>query len=833
MADGKITIDVMLEDGSVKKGIANLKDLEGVTHKASGGFKNMALAMGAVKVASSVFNVLKSSLDGAISRFDTMQKFPKVMNALGFSAEDSKKSIDKLSNGIDGLPTKLDDVVASTQQMTAITGDLEYSTDTVLALNNAFLASGASTDDASRGMQQFNQMLSTGAVDLQSWKTLQETMPLALQKTAEAMGYTGKSAQRDLYSALKEGEVTFEDFNNQLIELGTGTGMLADLAKENSLGIATSFGNLKNSVVKGLGNLIAKFDEIVKKVSGKTIAQNIDSLKGIINDAFSAIAKSMDDILPIIETVKDYFSDFITFVTDNKDVLISAISGIVGAFLTFKMISSVPLIINQVKDSLVILKGAFAFLTSPIGIVVLAIGILVGAFVYLWRTNEEFRNKVIEIWNGILSFLQPIIETIATFITETWENLISWWNENQQSIFNTVQTVWDAIMAFLQPIIQAIATFITETWTALSEWWSTNQDGIFSKIVEIWNGIVEFVTPIIQAVSDFVMEVFGILAEWWSENQELILTTVQTVWDAIKLVFDTVLGLIIVVVQTAIENITAFWEQWGEAIIATVQTAWAFVSNVFKTTLKNILAVVSAVIDQIKNIFELVMNIIKGVTEVALGIMQGDWSRVVGGIKTIASGFKTYITDTFKNMMNLAKELVSNGIEGVKGFFSSLGDINLYAIGEAIINGFLGGLKSAFENVKKFIGGIASWIANNKGPIEYDRKLLIPAGNAIMGGFDKSLKSKFKDVQKNVSGMADDLAYSFNFPQIQAESLILGAKGGSFGSSIVNNTNVTKTINNQPLVTMQVVWKGKEDIRRTMEKMGYIVNVDERGLSGA
>ena len=227
------------------------------------------------------------------------------------------------------------------------------------------------------------------------------------------------------------------------------------------------------------------------------------------------------------------------------------------------------------------------------------------------------------------------------------------------------------------------------------------------------------------------------------------------------------------------------------------------------------------------------MNIIKGVTEVALGIMQGDWSRVVGGIKTIVSGFKTFITDTFKNMMNLAKELVSNGIEGIKGFFSSLGDINLYAIGEAIINGFLGGLKSAFENVKKFIGGIASWIANNKGPIEYDRKLLIPAGNAIMGGFDKSLKSKFKDVQKNVSGMADELAHSFNFPQIQAESLISGAKGGSFGSSVVNNRNVTKTINNQPLVTMQVVWKGKEDIRRTMEKMGYIVNVDERGLSGA
>lgn len=754
MADGKITIDVMLEDGSVKKGIANLKDLEGVTHKASGGFKNMALAMGAVKVASSAFNVLKNSLDGAISRFDTMQKFPKVMNALGFSAEDSKKSIDKLSNGIDGLPTKLDDVVASTQQMTAITGDLEYSTNTVLALNNAFLASGSSTDDASRGMQQFNQMLSTGAVDLQSWKTLQETMPLALQKTAEAMGYTGKSAQRDLYSALKEGEVTFEDFNNQLIELGTGTGMLADLAKENSLGIATSFGNLKNSVVKGLGNVIAKFDEIVKKVSGKTIAQNIDSLKGIINDAFSAIEKSMDSILPIIETVKDYFSDFIDFIINNEDVLISAISGIVGAFLTFKMINNVPLIIDKIKGSLVAFKGVFAFLTGPIGIVVLAIGVLVGAFVYLWQTNEEFRNKVIEIWNGILSFLQPVIQTIATFITETWTALTSWWSENQQSIFDTVQTVWNAIVAFLEPVITAISTFIMEIW--------------------------------------------GIVATWWNENQEQIRATVETVWNTIQTIFKTVLSFIQEYVSVVVGFLKGLWERWGEAIIATVQTAWAFVSNVFKTTLKNILAVVSAVIDQIKNIFELVMNIIKGVTEVALGIMQGDWSRVVGGIKTIVSGFKTYITDTFKNMMNLAKKLVSNGIEGVKGFFSSLGDINLYAIGEAIINGFLGGLKSAFENVKKFIGGIASWIANNKGPIEYDKKLLIPAGHAIMQGLDKGLKNRFKNVQQTIGGMADQLQIGFNTSQYSLPNVSLPYIASVESVLNVPNTksSVTNIVNN-------------------------------------
>ncbi|MEG9233946.1 phage tail protein, partial [Lactococcus lactis] len=77
--------------------------------------------------------------------------------------------------------------------------------------------------------------------------------------------------------------------------------------------------------------------------------------------------------------------------------------------------------------------------------------------------------------------------------------------------------------------------------------------------------------------------------------------------------------------------------------------------------------------------------------------------------------------------------------------------------GRAIIDGFVGGLKSTWEAGKKFVGGIADWIKEHKGPISYDRKLLIPAGEAIMGGFNDSLMENFKSVQKNISGVADNL----------------------------------------------------------------------------
>ncbi len=74
------------------------------------------------------------------------------------------------------------------------------------------------------------------------------------------------------------------------------------------------------------------------------------------------------------------------------------------------------------------------------------------------------------------------------------------------------------------------------------------------------------------------------------------------------------------------------------------------------------------------------------------------------------------------------------------------------------MNGFLGGLQSAWEGVKSFVGGIAGWIAENKGPISYDRVLLKPAGLAIMQGLNTNLQVGFKDVMGTVSGMAGAIA---------------------------------------------------------------------------
>ena len=160
MADGRIVIDVIMDDGSIKQGVANIDSVGKAGDRAGVSLKNMVGAGLLIKGVSAAMGVLKSSVGSAVERFDTLQKFPKVMESLGFNTDQSAKASKRLSDGIDGLPTTLQEVVANTQRMTAITGDLDKSTDATIAMNNAFLASGASTDAASRGMDQYKKMLS-------------------------------------------------------------------------------------------------------------------------------------------------------------------------------------------------------------------------------------------------------------------------------------------------------------------------------------------------------------------------------------------------------------------------------------------------------------------------------------------------------------------------------------------------------------------------------------------------------------------------------------------------------------------------------------------------
>lgn len=375
--------------------------------KLKNSIKNFSAGAVAFKTVSAGLDLMKSSLDKAIDRFDTLQRFPRVMQSLGHSSKDVAQSTKALSEGIEGLPTTLDTVVATTQKLTSMTGDLKQSTKLTIALNNAFLSSGASTEDASRGLQQYTQMLSAGKVDMQSWKTLQETMPYALQKTAESFGFAGASAQKDFYAALQSGQITFKDFSKRLIELNNGTNGFAEMAKKNSEGIKTSFGNIVNAVAKGIANVIDAFDKMSKAVTGKSIAQNLDGIKNVVNNVFKAIVNSIRAVTPVVKTAVTVLG----YLKPVLDPLLHILGGVVVGVLAFKgamlglaIIKGIGGLITNLITSLttlastslvaegatVGLTGALATLSS--GGIFLVVGALAGLVSWLSQESEETKK---------------------------------------------------------------------------------------------------------------------------------------------------------------------------------------------------------------------------------------------------------------------------------------------------------------------------------------------------------------------------------------------------------------------------------------------------------
>ena len=314
-------------------------------------------------------------------------------------------------------------------------------------------------------------------------------------------------------------------------------------------------------------------------------------------------------------------------------------------------------------------------------------------------------------------------------------------------------TVFSALSSPIGLVILSIAALAS----VLFYLYNTNEN-VRNALQNAWKAFSDFIQPLVQVISDFIRSVWGQLMSWWNTNQQTILAITQMVWGVIKSVFELAMIAITFVVKQTLTTLEFLWTVFGNAIRSIVQILWTVVSNLFKGGLSSILAIVSMVLDQIKNSFDFVMNTIKSIIKIVLSAIKGDWKGVLDGIMGIINGFRSYVSKTFENIMGTAKTLVFNGINTIKNIFHGLANINLMDAGRAIIDGFVRGLRSSWENGKKFVSGIASWIKDHKGPIEYDRKLLIPHGKAIMGGLNQSLMDEFKKVQSNVSSMADLLA---------------------------------------------------------------------------
>lgn len=342
-------------------------------------------------VFSKVASVVTSSLGSAVDRADQMNNFPKVMKNLGYSATDAAASIKKISDALDGLPTTSSAMTGMVQQLAPLTSNLDEATDIALAFNDAMLAGGASTMEQENALTQYTQMLSAGKVDMQAWRSIQAAMPGQLNQVAEAMLGAGKNSN-DLYEAMKNGSISFDDFNKKVIELSqNGFGKYASFAqqaKDATQGIGTAMENVKNRVAKAVQKIID--------------AVGVENIAGAINRFSSQFGKVGDAAAGMVTDVKKKFSEAGKWITGLYDKLDKT-----GAITRFKDTISTAFesARSRVTEAVDRIAGSFKGLV-PDGAIVSAIEDVLKYVGTVFSDFADWVADIVEWWSKFIAALK-------------------------------------------------------------------------------------------------------------------------------------------------------------------------------------------------------------------------------------------------------------------------------------------------------------------------------------------------------------------------------------------------------------------------------------------
>lgn len=252
-------------------------------------------------LTSKAMDSISSHVGSAISRFDTLNNYPKVMQSLGYSADSANASIGKMSDRLSTLPTRLDDMVSVVQGITATVGDLDKATDVGLALNDMLIASGSSTQLCSAAMEQFRQILSKGKPEMEDWRSLTTAAPGQMDQLAKSMlGPTANA--NDLYAALggggKDPTITLDQLMDKMVELDTQGGAsfasFRDQAETAAGGVQTSVQNMSNAVTKGVTGTL-------ESIGRNNIAGVLDDAKGAVNGFFKVVNGGVSASMPMVK----------------------------------------------------------------------------------------------------------------------------------------------------------------------------------------------------------------------------------------------------------------------------------------------------------------------------------------------------------------------------------------------------------------------------------------------------------------------------------------------------------------------------------------------------
>lgn len=401
-----------------------------------------------------------------------------------------------------------------------------------------------------------------------------------------------------------------------------------------------------------------------------------ETTQGKVAKAFEPVIQAAGKFLEITFKVTGAVADWISKFNEAHPI-IAKVAGAIGFLLPAMTLLLLPLglglgLFNGWK---LVLGAVWPLISGVVGLIGTAsatfltfaavIGAVVAAFMYLWKTNEGFREACIGIWEAIKTTIQTALDNIKQFFIT-----------HGDTIKSVLQTAYETLKNIVMTVMSAIGEIVNIVLTSIKEFWSQHGDTIMQAVKTIYETIKTIVQSYLQAVSDFIKIILDNIKQFWDKHGESLKKVAKAAWEMIKTIISNVLKIIesiILAVSSAINgDWDTFWQQMGNI----VKIAWDTICNFVKFAIQNIPRIISAgaslVVSAMKALLQGAVNTAKSFGSTMLNVGMDLIKGLANGIKSGAAYVVSSITNAVKGAISKAKSLL--GINSPSKLFMQFGE---------------------------------------------------------------------------------------------------------------------------------------------------------------